>query len=65
MKHTLGYIMNKPDDFKVCKVCGTYNWYERVNCLECENVFFIPLDDEDILGLAKECVLYGDYEQEV
>jgi hypothetical protein len=35
MKHTIGYILAKPRDFKLCLKCGQINWYENEECVFC------------------------------
>ena len=31
----LANIETKPSDFKVCKKCGSLNWYENESCFNC------------------------------
>lgn len=35
MKCSIEYIINKPNDFKVCKKCFKINWYENLQCISC------------------------------
>jgi len=32
MHTTVGYLVSKPRDFKMCHKCGAINWYERERC---------------------------------
>ena len=35
MDATFGCIIGKFDDYKICKDCGGYNWYENDSCPHC------------------------------
>jgi RNA polymerase subunit RPABC4/transcription elongation factor Spt4 len=37
MERRLVDILQKLNDFKVCKKCGRINWYENENCIECSS----------------------------
>ena len=36
---TVGYLVSKPHDFKVCRRCGSFNWYENRYCASCGTRF--------------------------
>lgn len=35
MRHTVDRILANQHDYKLCKVCGMINWYEREICIYC------------------------------
>jgi len=41
MHQILTNILGKPNDYKQCKKCNAINWYENIECVECENKKFI------------------------
>jgi len=36
MHHTIDRISGKPEDYVICQVCGSWNWYENENCVNCD-----------------------------
>ncbi len=45
---SLGYIANNKSDFKVCKSCNAWNWYENEECHACFKEEFRKMKKEDI-----------------
>ena len=37
MKASIGRIIDNRLDYLKCKHCGSVNWYENINCHNCEN----------------------------
>ena len=50
MHTTVGYLVSKPEDFKMCRKCGAINWYERERCHSCGGRAFRHVKERDILG---------------
>jgi len=40
MRVTIGYLVAKPEDFKLCLSCGCINWYENEVCHSCQGTRF-------------------------
>lgn len=40
MNTTIERLKGKPDDFKICKDCGAFNWYENCECHNCGRSHF-------------------------
>jgi ribosomal protein L40E len=60
MHHTIGYILSKPEDFKICLKCGRINWYENEDCLDCRGKRFRKATEKDV----EELVAYLDQHSE-
>jgi len=50
---TIGVVIGKPDDYKICKGCGAINWYENEVCHSCRNDEFRELTEKDIEEIEK------------
>ena len=48
MHVTVGHLVSKPEDFKVCLRCGAFNWYENEKCINCRHTRFRKAKDRDI-----------------
>lgn len=53
--YTLDYIY----DFKVCEKCGSLNWYENENCINCNLTSFRETNNIDLESLNEEINEYG------
>ncbi|MBW1933619.1 MAG: hypothetical protein JRI56_11595 [Deltaproteobacteria bacterium] len=40
MEATLEDIASNPRDYKICKKCGAFAWYETENCPNCNSTEF-------------------------
>jgi hypothetical protein len=47
MYHSVGRIAGKPGDYRICLFCGSINWYENEECLNCENKKFKDMTEKD------------------
>ena len=48
MRVSVEYLLSKPEDFKVCKNCGCFNWYERISCHNCGSGTFRRATEDDV-----------------
>jgi len=48
MHVTLGYLLSKPSDFKICLNCGAFNWYENEECHSCGGTEFREATRKDV-----------------
>jgi len=48
MHKIVGYLISKPEDFKNCTRCGSFNWYERQQCVNCGHELFRKTTRADI-----------------
>ncbi|RLF36597.1 MAG: hypothetical protein DRM99_02350 [Thermoplasmata archaeon] len=64
MEVTLWQIQVKKSDFKICKECGCFNWYEREECRECKSKDFREVTQKDIEKELKFWIKEGYTEEE-
>ncbi|MEM3453342.1 MAG: hypothetical protein QW835_06950 [Candidatus Hadarchaeum sp.] len=48
MHVTVGYLLAKAADFKVCLSCFTFNWYENDTCVCCGEAKFRKATKKDV-----------------
>lgn len=48
METELGLIFGKTHDYKRCKDCGCFNWYENEECHNCSEKKFKEVEQEDL-----------------
>jgi ribosomal protein L40E len=53
MHVTIGYLLSKPRDFKICLNCGCFNWYENETCHTCGSKRFRKATQRDVDSYAK------------
>jgi len=49
----LKYLKHHPEKLKICKNCGSLNYYKNYKCVVCKNRFFIKNKDlviREIMG---------------
>jgi len=50
----LKYLKHHPEKLKICKKCGSLNYYKNYKCLVCKSRFFIKNRDlviREIMGI--------------
>lgn len=68
MYNTIGRIAGKIIDYKICKECGSINWYENESCVNCYTIntvlktIFRPMTEKDAEILLQD---YTDDECEM
>jgi hypothetical protein len=35
--HTISRMSGKPEDYRICSKCGSWNWYENETCVSCRS----------------------------
>lgn len=53
MHVTVGYLISKPEDFKICTRCRSLNWYENESCVNCGNGRFRRATEKDVAAYVK------------
>jgi len=61
MHFTFGYLLAKPQDFKICLRCNRINWYENKECIDCGNPTFREANAEDIEKLVEAWKASGHF----
>jgi len=61
MRHTLDYILDKKNDFKICVECGSFIWHEKDKCNSCSSTTIRDINQKDIIFLNKEIEMNGNY----
>jgi len=54
MRVTLGYLLGKVEDFKVCPQCKSFNWYENEKCINCSNANLKNCKESEVLRYIKD-----------
>ena len=54
METTLGNILGKLNDYKICKECKAINWYENDECRNCPQSMEFFEDEKIILKWCKD-----------
>jgi len=49
MEHTLGKIIVKAGDYKICKECNLINWYENETCHNCNTKDFTEIMSKELM----------------
>jgi len=64
MHNTIGRIVGKISDYKICGHCGQINWYENEWCINCTKspVYLKPMTKKYTKLLLKD---YNDDECEI
>lgn len=53
MYHSIERIASKVTDYNICLCCGSVNWYENEECLNCENKKFRSMTEKDAKTLLE------------
>jgi len=64
MEVTLWQIQVKKSDFKICKECGCFNWYENEECHNCFSRKFRKVTQKDIKNELKFWIEQEGYSEE-
>ncbi len=65
MRHSIERMLSKPNDYKRCRHCGCWNWYENDECINCGHTKFRKVNTKDIEGLRQAFEGYDGIELEV
>lgn len=54
MDTTIGIIADNPTDYRICRNCGAFNWYEREQCHNCGSKDLRELTEKDVQQILKD-----------